>query len=101
MRNVSAIFFLLSLGTIAHANAQQQKVFDCMNKTSFEVNSQCMASKISQNIEFREMQLNLVDEAVEAQDNAMATMKFYPQQMLIEIVAHRDADKRMTAAVKH
>lgn len=100
MRKLSALIFLISMGSIAHAQAEQNKLFDCMDAKSFEVNSQCMSDKISQNMQFRDMQLVITNQANSNDQNVMATMKFYPKDMLIEIVAHRDAlsDTSLTAA---
>ncbi len=100
MRKLSALVFLVSIGSIAHAQAEQTKAFDCVDSKTFEVNSQCMASKIGNSIEFRDMQLKIVNNATNNDKNVMATMKFYPKDMLIEVVAHRDAlsDKSLSAA---
>lgn len=77
--------------SIAHAEGQQNKLFDCMDAKSFEVNSQCMEAKISQNMQFRDMQQQIATKTSFGGDNVMATMRFFPEQMLIEVVAHRDA----------
>ena len=100
MRKLSVLALLVSIGSIAHAQAEQSKTFDCLDGKTFEVNSQCMADKIGNNIEFRDMQQKIVNSATNNDENVMATMKFYPRDMHIEIVAHRDAisDTSLSAA---
>lgn len=100
MRKLSALILFVSIGSIAHAQAEQTKAFDCVDTKTFEVNSQCMADRIGDNVEFRDMQLKIVNNATNNDKNVMATMKFYPKDMLIEVVAHRDAisDASLSAA---
>lgn len=99
MRKFLSVFFVLSLGTIAHAQADEQKAFDCVDKQTFQVNSQCMADRISQNTQYRTMQVDIANKAVVQNDAVMATIKYYPKDSVIEVVAHRDAS--LSAAVKH
>ncbi|WJG09932.1 hypothetical protein [Aliiglaciecola sp. LCG003] len=103
MRKLFSLFFVLTVGTVAHAQADQQNAFDCMDKASFEINSQCMANSISQNIDYKNVQIDIANRASLQSDSVMATIKFYPKDMLIEVVAHRDAlsDSNLSAAVKN
>lgn len=91
MRKFFISFIALLLSSIAHAEVKQNRLFDCMDASSFEVNSQCVEATISQNMQFRDMQLDIANRASNSSDNVMATIKFYPEDMIIEIVAHRDA----------
>ncbi|GAC15962.1 hypothetical protein [Aliiglaciecola lipolytica] len=102
MRKLFSLLAVLGLGTVAHAQADQLKTFDCVDKQTFEVNSQCMADKISHNMTYRNVQMEIADKANVQSDAIMATIKYYPKDALIEVVAHRDAltDQSLTAAVQ-
>ena len=91
MRKLVLMCSLLALSGIAHAESDKPQLFDCMETETFELNAQCIADNISNNVQFREMQQNLNAVAEVNGENALATMKFYPERMLIEIVAQRDA----------
>ena len=91
MRKVLAISLLALGSAAAHAETTDSKTFDCMDAKTFEVNSQCMANKISTNLAFTDAQKQIVLQAEDSSDNAMATVAFYPELRLIEVVAHRDA----------
>ena len=102
MRKLSFFIIALGMGTAAHVQADQQKAFDCLDKQTFEINSQCMADRISQNVSFKSMQSNITETASMQSDSVMATIKYYPKEGIIEVVAHRDAlnDKSLTASVR-
>jgi hypothetical protein len=90
MRKVLVVLSLVLSG-VAHAESSKPQLFECMDTKSFEVNSQCMANKIGNNLTFQEAQKQIVLSAEDNTNNAMATMSFYPELRLIEVVAHRDA----------
>jgi hypothetical protein len=91
MRKVVTALLLSSLFGIAHAETDKSQLFDCMDNETFELNSQCIANNIDSNVAFRDAQTTIINTASESSEYVSATMKFYPEQMLIEIVAHRDA----------
>ncbi|NDV92580.1 pyridine nucleotide transhydrogenase [Alteromonas sp. 345S023] len=92
MRKVVLGIALLSAFGVAHAETQSNQLFDCMDAQSFEINNQCMADKISSNMQFRDSQANLVNIASESRgDYAIATMTFDQENMHIDVVAHREA----------
>ncbi len=87
-RTISAVVVSVSMATSALA---ADNAFDCMDAKSFEINSQCLQQQIDTNIEFKQSQQTMVADMQMQSDYAMATMRFYPEQMTIEIIAHRDA----------
>ena len=91
MRKVVSALVLSTLFGIAHAETEQNQLFDCMDKETFELNSQCIANNIDSNVAFRDAQTKIITTASESSEYVSATMKFYPEKMLIEVVAHRDA----------
>ena len=83
---------LMSVFGIAHAGSGENQLFDCMDAKSFELNNECIAENINNNIHFRDAQTDLVNVASESLgDYAIATMTFDQEKMQIDIVAHRDA----------
>ena len=83
---------------IAHAESGSNQLFDCMDAKTFEMNNQCMADQIGNNIRFRDAQTKLIDIASESQgDYAIATMTFDQENMHIDIVAHKDALNALAA----
>ena len=91
MRKLLVVLSMTVLSGVAHAESLKPQLFDCMDAKTFEVNSQCMANKISSNMTFQEAQKNIVLAAEDNTNNAMATISYYPKLQLIEVVAHRDA----------
>ena len=87
---------LLTTTGIAHAESNENQLFDCMDRTTFEVNSEGMSNQITSNIRFKEAEQKVVNMASESRgDYAIATMTFDPRKMQIDIVAHRDALQAM------
>lgn len=91
MRKVVTAIMLAAICGVAHAESDKNQLFECMDTKTFEMNSQCVADNISSNMAFREVQTKITQQADNSSEYVMATMKFYPKQMRIEIVAHKDA----------
>ncbi|GAB3037417.1 pyridine nucleotide transhydrogenase [Bowmanella dokdonensis] len=91
MRKTIILTALLSASFLVQAEEGQNKLFDCVAADTLAVNNACVEQRISQNIHYREMQQDIYQQSGNLGDNAMATMRFFPEQYLIEIVAHRDA----------
>lgn len=69
----------------------ETKAFNCMNKKTFEINSECMSQNIESNLVFQKAQKAVLADATDASDRALATMTFDSRTMTISIVAHKDA----------
>lgn len=91
MRKVVTAIMLSAIMSVAHAESDNNQLFDCMDTKTFEMNSQCMADQIANNMTYREAQSQLIQHASDSSDLVLATMKFYPKQMRIEVIAHKDA----------
>lgn len=90
-RAVIGLSMALTFG-VAHAETGDSRLFDCMDSKSFEVNSSCMADKISNNVKFRDAQNQVFEFADNnSSDYVIATMTFDQRNMQIDIVAHRDS----------
>ena len=98
MRKVVLGLALSAAFGIAHAESGSNQLFDCMDAKTFEMNNQCMADKIGNNIRFRDAQAKVIEVASESQgDYAIATMTFDQEKMHIDIVAHKDALNALAA----
>jgi hypothetical protein len=98
MRKVVFSLALLASFGIAHADSGSDQLFDCMDAKTFEMNNQCMANKIGNNIRFRNAQQNLVNIASESQgDYAIATMTFDQEKKHIDVVAHKESLNALAA----
>ena len=77
MKYLKAIMLITvsAIAMSANAKSGEAKLFNCMDKTTFEMNSECMSQQIASNVS----------------DRAIATMTFNPKTMSIDVVAHRDA----------
>ncbi|GAC34809.1 hypothetical protein [Paraglaciecola polaris] len=75
----------------SHAETQNNRLFDCMESSTFAIDGSCMANKIQQNVQFREMQLNIAQKTQVQDANAVATMQFFENEMRINVIAHKDA----------
>ncbi|GGD73009.1 hypothetical protein [Lacimicrobium alkaliphilum] len=87
---VSAV--LLGFSALAQAADESDKLTDCVAQDTLTINASCVENKINQNIGYRNM-VNRIDQqaALQSGDNAVATIRFYPERYLIEVVTHRDA----------
>lgn len=92
MRKVIILAALLGFTGLAQAADKSGKLTDCVAKDTLTVDAGCVENKINQNIEYRDM-VNRIDQraALQSGDNAVATIRFYPERYLIEVVTHRDA----------
>jgi hypothetical protein len=98
MRKVVLGLALSAAVGIAHAESGSNQLFDCMDAKTFEMNNQCMADQIGNNIRFRNAQAKMIEVASESQgDYAIATMTFDQEKMHIDIVAHKDALNALAA----
>jgi hypothetical protein len=75
----------------AQAETQNNRLFDCMESTTFAIDGSCIASKIQQNVKFREMQSDITQKTQVQDANAIATIQFFEKEMRINVIAHKDA----------
>jgi hypothetical protein len=88
------VIMLITVSAIAmsaNAKSGEAKLFNCMDKSTFEVNSECMSKQIASNLVFKRAQEAVFQQASDVSDRAIATMTFNPKTMSIDVVAHRDA----------
>ena len=63
MRMILIGLSMVLVSGIAHAEDSKPQIFDCINSSSFEVNSECMSNTISVNNMFPQAQQKIVFEA--------------------------------------
>ncbi|MBN7821936.1 hypothetical protein [Bowmanella yangjiangensis] len=91
MRKFTILVSLLAASSMLQAAEQSNKLFDCVASDTLAINSDCVESKINQNMQYRDVQQTIYERSESQSNNVMATIKFYPEKYLIEVVAHRDA----------
>ena len=93
MKYLKAIMLITVSAIAMSANAKpgEAKLFNCMNKSTFEMNSECMSKQIASNLVFQQAEEAVIQKATNVSDRAIATMTFDPKTLSIDIVAHRDA----------
>jgi hypothetical protein len=82
---------MLATSFAASSADGETKAFNCMNKKTFEINSECINQNIESNLVFQKSQKAVLEKAHNAGDRVLATMTFDSRTMTINIVAHKDA----------
>ncbi|UAA39355.1 hypothetical protein KIH87_03030 [Paraneptunicella aestuarii] len=92
MRNVILIMLFSLFSAILHAKEAetQQNLFKCVDNESLAIDDACIEGKFDANLKFQEQKFTIAGMSDEFGENAMATLRFYPDKMLIEVVAHAD-----------
>ena len=94
-----ALLALLSVSSfVASANSGEPKTFNCMDKKSFAINSECMSQNIESNLAFKNAEKAIIEKASTGNDRALASVTFDARTMTIHVVAHKDAS---IASVDH
>ncbi len=101
MKKVVTIALLTLFSSLLHASERdtKQNLFKCVDSESLEVNQSCMEQAFELNTDMQKQSFNYAKLNDGLNENAMATMSFYPDKMLIEIVAHADAAEAGLASV--
>ena len=84
---LSALLIIASSAMIAssaNAKAGDAKLFNCMDKKTFTMDSECMSKQISSNIAFKKAENSVLENATEVSDKAIATMTFNPKTLTID-----------------
>lgn len=92
MRQIVLIMLFSLFSAILQANEvdNKQNLFKCVDSESLNIDQTCINSSFDANLEMQEQSFTIAGMSDELGENAMATMRFYPDKMLIEVVAHAD-----------
>jgi hypothetical protein len=66
----------------------EQNLFNCMNKDNLEIDSACMEQTIEQHPSFIHTSFEIKQSTAFLGENAIATMRFFPEQRLIQVIAN-------------
>ena len=80
------LFAFISNSTLA----SYDKLFVCVDASTFEVDSECVAEKIRNSDAFRAAQVKISQQAKEVSDNITAATDRHPQLIQSHIAAHSD-----------
>lgn len=89
MKTLISLLFTIVVSQTAYAN-NSQNLFDCMNKNTFAIEGQCIESMIEQNTDFVQVELEIKQQNEWLGGNELATLRFYPNLQLIEVIATLD-----------
>ncbi len=92
MRIVILILSLSLCSAVLHASEKEVKnnLFKCVDKESLVLDQSCIETTLESDMSIQQQGFKIAGLNGELGENAMATMSFYPEKMLIEIVAHAD-----------
>lgn len=86
MKKLISLFVTLVVSHSVLGN-ESPNLFDCMNKNTFAIEGQCIENVIEQNTHFVEITSEIEQKTEWLGGNELATLKFYPNQQLIEVIA--------------
>lgn len=102
MRKIMLFAMLTMSSALLHAAEKNNNLFNCVEAEKLALNPDCMASKIERNNQFIETMNSFTVEQQDLGGNVMATLRFFPEKMLIEVIAQDDYQKKsQMAAVNH
>ena len=87
------LFSLFSATLQADQEIAKSNLFECVDDSSLSIDQSCISNSVTTNFEihsdlqFSQMGNNLGE-------NVLATMRFYPEKMLIEVVAHTEQQEQ-------
>lgn len=93
MRKVILTLLLSLCCAVLQASEKEMSsnLFKCVDSESLVLDQTCIESTLENDMNVQQQGFTIAGLDGELGDNAMATMSFYPDKMLIEIVAHADA----------
>lgn len=101
MKKVVTVALLTLFSSLLHASERdtKQNLFKCVDSETLAVDQSCMELTFEQDTNMQQHSFNYAKLNDGLNENAMATMTFYPEKMQIEIVAHADAAEAGLASV--
>lgn len=88
--NLIATGVLLLCSGLAHGEISKKSMFNCVDMNSYVVDGQCTAALIANNDQFQTMQRELTLKLEQQSPNVMATTQFFPNKMLIKVIAQKE-----------
>ena len=95
---VMTMFSLLSATLQADQSSAKSNLFNCVDDRSLMIDQSCVSSSVATNFEIH-TEHSFAQMGADLGENQLATMRFHPKKMLIEIVAHREQPLLVTSAV--
>lgn len=88
---LTCILVVVTSSFISSASAQNGKLFSCVDSANLTINSDCVASQISENASFQASQQAFFNNLEQANGAEISSLSFYPKLNLIKVVAPRPA----------
>lgn len=102
MRKIMLFAMLTMFSAFLHAADKNNNLFNCVEAENLALNPDCMATQIEANNQFIETMNSFAIEQQDLGGNVMATLRFFPEKMLIEVIAQDEYQgNNQMAVVKH
>lgn len=85
---VITVFSLLSATLQADQKSAKSNLFKCVDDGSLTIDQSCVSSSVATDFAIH-TEHSFAEIGADLGENELATMRFYPEKMLIEVVAHR------------
>lgn len=90
MRKLSLVMLLTFSSAVLQAGEKEfsSNLFTCVDGQTLSIDNSCIEATVSEDFVVAQSTFDYAALSDNLGDNAVATMQFYPNKMLIEIVAH-------------
>jgi hypothetical protein len=85
---------LCIFSSLVQANESDKSLFTCLDLQQYSVNQDCTSGVIENTKSFKDQQKQLELKLEQPSKNVIATTQFFPEQMLIKVIAQREAEKK-------
>ncbi|MCF2949210.1 hypothetical protein L0668_13905 [Paraglaciecola aquimarina] len=90
---ILSVVILYFFSSAIFAKDAPKSMFNCVNLKAYTIDQSCTSSLISTSEKYLTQQKELAFKMEQQNPNAMATVQFDPQQMLIKVIAHKKVEK--------
>lgn len=100
---VILVAILALCSSSAFSKEAPKSLFNCLDLGKYTVDANCTSSSISASPKFQVLQKELSLKMRYQNPNAMATVQFHPEKMLIKVIAHKKLENnpKLIAAVRN
>lgn len=102
MRNWLLMMLIAFFSAVLQAgeNNLEGNLFTCVDKHTLTVNGDCVESMVSHDLNVQDAGIDFTALSGDLGENALATMRYYPEKQLIEVIAHpEDNNSGLSAKV--
>lgn len=100
MRNWLFMMLITFFSAVLHAGEKESdgNLFACVDKQTLIADTNCVQATVSSKFKVQENAIDYAALSGDLGDNALATMHFYPEKQLIQIVGHLENSNEALSA---